>query len=315
MELNKKHKEFIPVMLTPFKENGEVDFKALTELTEFYIEAGASGLFSNCLSSEMFELTDQERLGIVKHVVDVAADAVRVVATGTFGGAIETQAGFVKKIYETGADAVIIITNMLALVEETDEVFNDQMFKLLDLTDDIPMGFYECPVPYKRLISPAQLKMFIDTNRIIYHKDTCLDIEQVKQKIQAGANHEFGLYDAYMGHAVASLKAGSSGLSCIQGNYWPELIVWLCENYDQPSLVNEVAEVQQFFINNMDVMHHDYPISAKYYLQKRGLSISTFTRQQVPELTTEVRNKIDHLYADYKIIEGKINLKATANFN
>lgn len=309
METNKIHKEFIPVMLTPFKENGEVDFKALTELTEFYIKSGASGLFSNCLSSEMFELTEKERLQVVKHVVDVAAGAVRVVATGTFGGPIETQADFVKKIYETGADAVIIIANMLVAKDETDEIFNTQMFKLLDLTEKIPMGFYECPVPYKRLISPVQLKTFVNTGRIIYHKDTCLDLEQVKEKLKAGNNHEFGLYDAYMGHAVASLKAGSTGLSCIQGNYWPELIVWLCENYDNVALTEEVASVQQFFIANMEVMHHVYPITAKYYLQKRGLSITAFTRQQVGELTAEIRNNIDKLYADYKVIEKKLNLK------
>jgi len=310
--MNKTRKEFIPVMLTPFKDNGEIDFNSLTELTEFYIKSGASGLFSNCLSSEMFELTEQERLQVVKHVVNVAKGAVRVVATGTFGGEIQTQADFVKKIYETGADAVIIITNMLANQQEPDEVFNTHMFKLLDLTDHIPMGFYECPVPYKRLISPEQLELFVGTNRIIYHKDTCLDIEQVKLKLKAGNGRDFGLYDAYMGHAVASLKAGASGLSCIQGNYWPELIVWLCENFNNASLTQEVAKVQQFFIDNMEVMHHVYPVTAKYYLQKRGLSLSTFTRQQVGELTGEIRNKMGQLYADYKNLVNELELSLTS---
>ncbi len=38
-------------------------------------------------------------------------------------------------------------------------------------------------------------------------------------------NPDFGLYDAYMVHAIESLKAGSAGLSCIQGNFFPELIL------------------------------------------------------------------------------------------
>ncbi len=311
IEMNKTRKEFIPVMLTPFKDNGEIDFDGLTKLTEFYIKSGASGLFSNCLSSEMFELNEQERLQVVKHVVDVSAGAVRVVATGTFGGDIQTQADFVKKIYDTGADAVIIIANMLAGQQEPDEVFNTNMFKLLDLTNDIPMGFYECPVPYKRLISPEQLKLFVATNRIIYHKDTCLDIEQIKQKLKAGNEREFGLYDAYMGHAVESLKAGASGLSCIQGNYWPELIVWLCENFNNALLKKEVDKVQQFFIDNMEVVHHKYPVAAKYYLQKRGLTLSTFTRKQVGEFTGEIRNKIEQLHIDYKNLQNELELDLT----
>jgi|ERR1035437_492141 4-hydroxy-tetrahydrodipicolinate synthase len=309
--LNRKKKEFIPVMLTPFKDNGQIDFNGLTELTEFYIKSGASGLFSNCLSSEMFELTEQERLHIVKHVVNVTGGAVRVVASGTFGGKIQTQADFVKKIYELGADAVIIIINMLANQDEPDEVFNVNMFKLLDLTCQIPLGFYECPVPYKRLISQEQLKLFVSTKRIIYHKDTCLDIEQVKLKLKAGDDSEFGLYVAYMGHAVASLKAGASGLSCIQGNYWPELIVWLCDNFNNASLTKEVAKVQQFFIDNMEVMHNVYPATAKYYLQKKGLHLSTFTRQKDREVTRVTRNKMGKLLNDYKKLLNDLELRLT----
>ncbi|RZJ89994.1 MAG: dihydrodipicolinate synthase family protein, partial [Chryseobacterium sp.] len=55
-------KGFIPVMLTPFLSNGNIDYPALTQLTEIYLQAGASGLFANCLSSEMFELSDEERI-------------------------------------------------------------------------------------------------------------------------------------------------------------------------------------------------------------------------------------------------------------
>lgn len=297
---SRKKREFIPVMLTPFKDNGEIDFNGLTELTEFYIKSGASGLFSNCLSGEMFELTEQERLHIVKHVVNVTGVAVRVVASGTFGGKIQTQADFVKKIYETGADAVITIVNMLAGQDDPDEVFNDNMSELLDLTYQIPLGFYECPVPYKRFISPAQLKLFAGTKRIIYHKDTCADIEQVKLKLKAGANSEFGLYVAYMGHAVAALKAGASGFSCIQGNYWPELIVWLCDNFDNASLATEVDKVQQFFIDNMEVMHKAYPAAAKYCLQKKGLHLSAFTRQKDSEFTGVTRSNLEKLQSDYK---------------
>jgi 4-hydroxy-tetrahydrodipicolinate synthase len=306
--MSHKPREFVPVMLTPFMDNGEIDFNSLTGLTEFYIKAGASGLFSNCLSSEMFELTEQERIRIVKHVVNVAGGDVRVVATGTFGGEIQTQADFVKKIYGTGVDAVIVLTNMLALQNDPDEVFSTNMLKLLDLTDNIPLGFYECPVPYKRLVTPDQLKLFLSTKRIIYHKDTCLNIEQIRQKLESGKEYDFGFFDAYMAHAVESLKAGSSGLSCIQGNYWPELIVWLCENFSKNALKEEVAKVQQFITDKMDVMHDVYPVTAKYYLQKRGLKLSTFTRRQVGEFTSGTRKNIDQLFKDYNNLVNELEL-------
>lgn len=296
-------------MLTPFKDNGTIDYDVLTQLTELYMEAGASGLFANCLSSEMFELTDAEKLLVIKHVIKVAGGTIPVVATGTFAGTIDQQADFVKKVSDTGTDAVIVITGLLAAENETDGVFNERVFELFDKTGNIPLGFYECPVPYKRLLSPEQLSSFVKTGRVVYHKDTCLNLDTIKQKLKAGKyNSNFGLYDAYMAHAVESLKAGSAGLSCIQGNFFPELIVWLCNNYNNASLKAEVDNVQQFLIDNMDVMHHVYPIIAKYGLNKRGLNISTFTRRKVGEFSSAVKNGIEHLYTDYSQLKNSIGL-------
>ncbi|MDN3548438.1 dihydrodipicolinate synthase family protein [Mucilaginibacter aquaedulcis] len=308
--MEQKTKGFIPVMLTPFKNNGDIDFDVLTQLTEMYLQAGASGLFANCLSSEMFELKDEERLQVIKHVIKVVNGAVPVVATGTFGGTIYDQASFVKKVHDTGTAAVIAITSLLADQNENNDVFNDRVFELINQTENIPLGFYECPVPYKRLLSAQQLADFVATGRVIYHKDTCLDIDQVRQKLEAGKNNNsFGLYDAYMVHAVESLKAGSAGLSCIQGNFFPEMVVWLCNNYADVSLQQEVATVQQFLIDNMEVMHNVYPVVAKYYLSKRGLKISTITRRNVGDFSQATKGQIEHLYNDYTRLQHSVGIK------
>lgn len=306
--MKKSPKGFIPVMLTPFQPDGQVDYPALTRLTELYLEAGAAGLFANCLSSEMFELSAPERLATIRHVVDVVGGAVPVVATGTFAGALAEQADFVKQVYEAGTDAVIAITGLLAPEHASEAAFSEQVFRLLEWTPGIPLGFYECPEPYKRVLSAAQLGQFVATGRITYHKDTSLDLGQVRAKLAAVAGHAFGLYDAYMGHAVASLRAGAAGLSCIQGNFFPELIVWLCANYDNPRLAPEVAEVQQFFRKNMAVMHHAYPLAAKYSLKQRGLDISTFTRRPVGPLSRAVRQGVETLCADYSALSRSLEL-------
>lgn len=297
-------------MLTPFKDNGDIDFYGLAKLTELYIESGAAGLFANCLSSEMFELSEAERIQVIEEVIKVADGQVPVVATGTFGTDLQQHADFIKRVYATGVTAVIGITGLVAQETDKDEVFEENVFKLLGLTETIPLGFYECPVPYKRLISPDMLGRIVATGRVTYHKDTCLDINQIKAKIAATKGYEFGLYDAYMAHAVESLKAGSAGLSCIQGNFFPELVVWLCENYNNQLLKNEVDTVQQFFIDNMDVMHNVYPTISKYYLQKRGLAISTFTRRNdIGIFTTDIEKDIDALHDSYNVLCNEIEIR------
>ena len=303
-------KGFIPVMLTPFQSNGAIDYDGLTALTEFYLESGARGMFANCLSSEMYALTTAERLRVTRHVVDTVPDEVPVVATGVFEGSLEKQANFVKFMYDTGVRAVIITTNMMATAEESDAVLADRVHRLLALTDPIPMGFYECPVPYKRVLSPELLREFVATGRIKYYKDTCLDINQIRAKLALIDDPDFGLYDAYMGHAVESLRAGAAGLSCIQGNYFPELIAWLCDHYANPTLRPEVQRLQHLLIRHMDIMHQAYPVAAKYYLQKRGLPISLATRKNFGTLTIETKQGLDHLYQSCLSFQEELEIAA-----
>jgi len=305
-------RKFVPVMLTPFKENGEIDFDGLTKLTELYLQAGVKGLFANCQSSEMFQLSDEERLKIVKHTVKVANGKVPVVAVGNFGTTIAGQADFIHKIYDTGVKAVIIVTSLIADENESNEVFDKRIFDLFNMTGKIPLGFYECPEPYKRVLSAEQLKKFVATGRIIYHKDTCLDIELIKDKLKVTHGVDtFGLYDAYAVNAVASLEAGAAGLSCIQGNFFPELIVWLCDHFDDINVNGSVGKVQQFLTDHMEVIHYAYPTVAKYYLQKRGIHISTFTRTSTEAFTPEVKDKVDRLYEEYHLLKNELSHQFT----
>ncbi|MEO8415552.1 MAG: dihydrodipicolinate synthase family protein [Ginsengibacter sp.] len=303
----KAQKEFIPVMLTPFKENGEIDLDGLTQLTELYLQAGSKGLFANCQSSEMFQLSSEERLQIVKHTLKIADGEVPVVAVGNFGTTIAAQADFIHKIYDTGVKAVIIVTGLVAGENVSNEVFDERIFEVFNLTGKIPLGFYECPEPYKRVLTAEQLKKFVATGRVIYHKDTCLDIELVKEKLRSTRNvSSFGLYDAYAANAVASLKAGAKGLSCIQGNFFPELIVWLCDHFNDANVNGQVNRVQQFLTGHMEVIHQAYPTVAKYFLQKRGLNISTFTRTNAEEVTPAIKDSVDHLFDEYIILKNEL---------
>ena len=306
---DRKEKEFIPVMLTPFKDNGDIDFDGLANLTELYIKAGARGLFANCQSSEMYSLNDEEKVLIVKKVMKIADGRIPVVAVGNFGETIEQQALFIQKIYDTGVKAVIIVTSLIAEEFESDEVFDEKVLQLFSLTREIPMGFYECPEPYKKVLTAKQLKRFVDTGRVIYHKDTCLDIDMIRAKL-AGTQEApcFGLYDAYVVNAVDSLKAGAAGLSCIQGNFFPELIVWLCENFDNAPANEKVIKVQQFLSDHMEVAHYAYPAVAKYYLQKSGLNISTFTRTRDSILTRGVKSRIDYFFDQYNLLREEIGI-------
>src|SRR4051794_13041120 len=154
-------KKFVPVMITPFNLKAKVDFDAVSRLVDFYLASGVKGFFANCLSSEMYSISEDERLELTSHIVRYVNGRVPVVATGSFGLTIEDKAEFSKKIYDTGISAVILITGHYANVDDRDEVLVRNFEKMFRLTGSMPLGLYECPAPYKRIITADVFRTLI----------------------------------------------------------------------------------------------------------------------------------------------------------
>ena len=286
----------IPVMLLPFTPEGRIDDPALDALIDFYLQNGAVGLFANCLSSEMYALSPAERLGHVRHVVRRVGGQVPVVASGTFGGPVAEQAVFVQQMHEQGVNSVILITCQLAAADEPDRTLLNRLDDLLDQTGTIPLGLYECPVPYKRLLSPALLAQVVATGRFNYHKDTSCDPVAVAQKLAVVPRDAFGFYDAHLPNATSSLRAGASGLSAIAGNYFPEILTWLCRNVNSDAQQETVAWLQGELTRTNALLHEGYPASAKHFLRLRGLPIGATCRLPLPPLTVAQHGALRELH-------------------
>jgi 4-hydroxy-tetrahydrodipicolinate synthase len=290
-------KKFVPVMITPFDAKSNIDYDTLAVLIDFYLAAGVKGLFANCLSSEMYSICESERIEMTDFIVKYVNGRVPVVATGSFGNTIEEKAEFTKEIYQTGIDAVILISSHFAKIDESDEVLMENFEKMLSLTDDIPLGVYECPAPYKRVLSADVFEKLVSTDRFVYHKDTSIKLENVKAKLDAIENNEtMEFYDAHTPNSMYSINLGAKGMSSISGNFYPELLVWMCENATNPDKLEEVQWLQTQ-LNSVDpLIHVAYPMSSKYFLEKRGLPIQAISRVHTLELTPEQKIALDELY-------------------
>lgn len=266
-----------PVMLTPFKEDNTVDFAALDELVEWYIARGVKGMFAVCQSSEMFFLTEQERIDIATAVVNKAAGRVSVIASGHVADSIEDQARHIIQMSKTGVDAVVLITNRLADESEGADVWIANLEKLmLMIPEDICLGLYECPYPYKRILTEEEVRYCCETGRFYFLKDTCCDAEQIRQKLRICEGTNLQLYNANTATLLESLKDGAIGYSGVMANMQCRLYAELCERpYD-----SEMQELSDILTMCSIIEAHLYPTIAKRYLQKEGLHITTKCRVQ-----------------------------------
>jgi len=292
-------KKFVPVMITPFNLKAKVDLDVVSRLIDFYLAAGVKGFFANCLSSEMYSISEDERLELTEHIVKYVNGRVPVVATGSFGLTIEDKADFARRIYQTGISAVILITGHYANVEDGDEVLVRNFEKMCNLTGNIPLGLYECPAPYKRVINAETFKTLVDSNRLVYHKDTSIDLEKVKAKLAITKGSRLEFYDAHTPNAMYSLQLGAKGMSSISGNFYPEILVWMCNNATNPDKQEQVQWLQAELSRVDPLIHEAYPMSAKYFLRKRGLPVRTISRTHALELTPKQKQTLDDIHTSF----------------
>jgi 4-hydroxy-tetrahydrodipicolinate synthase len=284
-------------MLTPFTENNEVDYHALEQLIEWYIKSSVAGLFAVCQSSEMVYLSLEERVAIASFVKEKAKGRVPVIASGHISDSMDAQIEEINKIAQTGVEAVVLVSGRIAQKNESEDVWKENVKTLLDeIPKDIQLGFYECPYPYKRIISPELLRWCADTGRFSFLKDTSCDIDIIKAKLEAVKNTPLKIFNANTATLLRTLEDGISGYCGVMANFHPDLYVWLVNNYERHP---EQSERLSDFLGLASVIELQvYPVNAKYSLAIEGLDLRIDSRaKEAGLLTASKKMEVEQLHA------------------
>ena len=266
-------------MITPYNRDGEIDYGAVKALVDFYAEAGCKGIFAVCQSSEMAYLSIEDKEKLARAVVDAAAGRMDVVASGHTSPSFVQQKEEFERVSATGIKAFVCVTNRFDIDGFGEEKWIEEASRFLDETasTNMPLGLYECPKPYKRLLTDNMVKWLGGTGRFAFIKDTCCDPDALIRRGRILEGTGVKLFNANAQTTLLSLQNGGAGYSGIMANFHPKLYVWLCDN---PS--HEKAEyVQQVLSMTAFTEQLAYPITAKYHLTKHeGVAMSLFARSR-----------------------------------
>ncbi|MFM0549604.1 dihydrodipicolinate synthase family protein [Paraburkholderia sediminicola] len=298
----------VPVMLTPFDDTGAIDYAGLERLIEWYIAHGSDALFAVAQSSEMQFLTLAERGALGRFVVDKVAGRIPVVVSGHISDDPEAQAEELNVAASTGAQGIVLVTNRLDPKQQGTEAFAANLKQLLArLPSDIPLGLYECPAPYRRLLSDDELKLCIDTGRFIMLKDVSCDLATVKRRVALAEGSPLKILNANAAIAWDAMKAGSAGFNGVFTNFHPDLYNWLRNDAAQdPALAEELAT---FLVLAAVSESLGYPALAKIYHQRVG----TFDSIRCRVIDYDVRERfwaldavLDKIVAGTEHFRGRI---------
>ena len=255
----------------------------------------------------MFQQTLEERCKIAA-AVKKYANGKPVIASGHISDSMEDQVEELKHMADTGIDALILISNRPAAQQESDQVMIERLQTLMEqLPKDLSLGFYECPYPYKRVLSKEVVKFLVDSERFYFLKDTSCDMASMSEKLQLIQGSNLKLYNANTATLLESLQEGAAGYSGVMANFHPRLYSWLCKNYAaQPEKARKVTDLLTMcsLIENSN-----YPVNAKYALQKMGVPMTLHSRRvDWKNLTVEQRMEAEQLIRLSAEVEAELGI-------
>ena len=276
----------IPVMITPFTDDDRIDYAGLERLIEWYLAHQADALFAVCQSSEMQFLSLRERRDLGTFVVKQVAGRVPVVVSGHISDDLDAQVEELSAAADIGADAVVLVTNHLDAKQQGETAFAATLDALLArLPKDVPLGLYECPAPFRRLLSDSELRRCIDSGRFLLLKDVSCDLPTVERRIALAEGSPLAIINANAAIARDAMRAGSRGFTGISTNFHPDLYRWLrSHDASDPALSDRLAT---FLVLAALAEAFGYPALAKLYHQRLGTFGSIHTRSTGYDLETK----------------------------
>ncbi|MEM5582156.1 dihydrodipicolinate synthase family protein [Roseibium sp. AS2] len=266
-----------PVVLTPFHHDDRIDWDGYARLLDWYVEMGANGLFAVCQSSEMQHLSLQERRDLARFTVEHVGGRLPVVASGHISDTSDEQKAELKAMAETGVDAVVFVTNRFAGAQDPEGTLLERMKDMISvLPPDLPLGLYECPAPYRRLLSDDELKWCAETGRFRFLKDVSCDLETVRRRMSLTAGSPLVINNANAAIALDAIEAGCQGFSGVMNNFHPDLYRWLLDH--GPGEPDLARELDTFLVLSALSEAFGYPKLAKRFHKRLGTFASDHSR-------------------------------------
>ena len=296
-----------PTMITPYTASNRPDYQAISAICEWYITRGCNGIFAVCQSSEMHYLSEQEKREVGRCVVETCAGRIPVVASGHTSPNPDEQKRGIESMMKTGVEAYVLVSNALDPQNLGEDVFEENTRSIFQAFPEVHFGIYECPHPYKRLLSTEFIRRHATGGQLVFVKDTCCNQERIRERLAVSKGTPLKLFNANAATFYDSLIHGASGYSGVMANYHQELYCWLISQVvSEPEKAKLLADV--LAVAAMIEMRV-YPVSAKYHMNLIGIPMETITRSaNAAKLDQNARLETQSLLALERKLQSMLGL-------
>ncbi|MBT2699865.1 4-hydroxy-tetrahydrodipicolinate synthase [Bacillus sp. ISL-40] len=276
--------QVLTAMVTPFDQNGEVDFNATRTLVDYLIENGTDGIVVAGTTGESPTLTTEEKVALFKFVVDAVNGRVPVIA-GTGSNNTRASISLTKLAEETGVDGIMLVA---PYYNKPSQEGMYQHFKAIAESTPLPIMLYNIPGRSVVNLSVETIVRLSQIQNIVALKEASGNLDAMAEIISQ-APSDFTLYSGDDGLALPVLAIGGAGVvsvaSHVIGNEIQEMI-----NHFKNGNVQDAASAHRRLLPIMKALFAaPNPAPVKAALNMNGVNVGGLRLPLLPLTTEEQR--------------------------
>ena len=214
-------------LITPFHEDGSVNYEKLTEILEEQIAEGTDAIVAVGTTGEAATLTEDEHIEVVAHTVKVVNHRIPVIA-GTGSNCTATAVDLSQRAEKAGADGLLLVTPYYNKATQKGLYAH---YKAIADAVSIPCILYNVPGRTGMKIEPKTMAdLYHNVKNIVGVKEATGDVGGTAELMRL-VDEDFLLYSGEDGIIVPLLSIGGSGVISVLSNVAPKETAEICKKW------------------------------------------------------------------------------------
>ena len=269
-------------LVTPFKENGEVNYEKLEEIVEEQIAGGTDAIIACGTTGEASTMTHEEHLDVIEYICRVTKKRIPVVA-GTGSNCTKTAMELSKEAAGYGADGVLVVTPYYNKATQKGMIAH---FTQVADAAKIPVVLYNIPGRTGCKMEAETVAYLVNhVDNIVAIKEASGDFSNIVKMMDL-TDGKLDLYSGNDDQIVPLMSLGGKGVISVLSNVAPQAAHDICQLY----LDGKVKESLELQLKALPLIHALFsevnPIPVKKAVELMGLCGGT-VRAPLTELEPE----------------------------
>lgn len=261
-------------IVTPFKENREVDYEKLGELIEFQISNGTDSIIICGTTGEASTLTHEEHLECIEYTVKKVNKRIPVIA-GTGSNCTDTAIYLSKEAESHGVDGLLVVTPYYNKATQKGLIGH---YTAIANSVSLPIIMYNVPGRTGCNMLPQTVATLVkNVDNIVGIKEASGNVAQVAEIMQLTEGN-IDLYSGCDEIIVPVLSVGGKGVISVLSNIAPRQTHDMVVKYLEGDVLGS-RELQIKYLPLINALFYEVnPIPVKTALNLLGFNVGLFRK-------------------------------------